>query len=265
MSIATLPAALDILGSQRRLYEGDFYRRGRWRWTFRDDCRYRWHRLREYLVHAGFSLQEQAVLEIGFGSGDLLFLFSTSCKLMGIELSGAAVEAIRRDPRLEHHTDHWFDQVREDGALPSPPERADILITSHVLEHAPDDHALLAQALPAVRPGGIVVTFVPLEVPGFDPKHVRVYTPDRLRRLMERLGLQVLHLEENYRICSGPFRWMDRPARHGWPALRWLEGIRNAMLTVIPYETTRAVEGLLQMWGVAGSQVMCVARVARDE
>ncbi len=260
MTAVSLPNPMDILSSQRELYEGDFYRRGRWRWTFRNDCRYRWHRLREYLLHAGFSLEERAVLELGFGSGDLLFLFSSSCKLMGIELSSVAVEAIERDPRLKHFSGSWFRAVEQDGALPLPPEQADILISSHVLEHVPDDRAMLAEALPALRPGGLMVTFVPLEAPGFDPKHVRLYSPDRLRSLMTEAGLEVLHLEENYRICFGPFRWMDHPARHDWPVLQWLEGIRNVMLTSIPYSTTRALEELLLQWDVPATQAMVVAR-----
>ena len=136
-------------------------------------------------MSAGFSLERQRVLELGFGSGDLLFLFSTSCTLMGTELSQSAVDAIEQDPRLTHYHDTWFRAAQADGTLPSPPVQADILINSHMLEHVPDDRATLADALPAVASGGLVVTFVPLEPPGFDPKHVRTYSPHSLRRLME--------------------------------------------------------------------------------
>ena len=260
MVAVSLPNPIDILSRQKELYEGDFYRRGRWRWTFRDDCRYRWHRLREYLTGAGFPLERQRVLELGFGSGDLLFLFSTSCSLMGIELSASAVDAIKQDPRLAHYNKTWFRSMEEDGTMPQPPAQADILINSHMLEHVPDDRETLRAVLPAVAPGGLLVTFVPLEPPGFDPKHVRTYSPHSLRRLMEDLDLEVLHLEENYRICSGPMRWMEHPARHDWPLLKSIEGIRNLLLTSIPYSTTRAIEELLLQWGVAASQAMVVAR-----
>lgn len=263
MSQHTDPQAADILDDQRRLYDGGFYRHRRWRWSFRDDCRYRYHRLKELLPQLGFSLHQRRVLEVGFGSGDLLLMFPTSCKLMGVELSAAAVDAVRSDPRLRLHQDHWFTTVDPDGALPRPPEPADIIVTSHVLEHVPDDRALLGELLPHLSEDGLLVTFVPLERPGFDPKHVRTYNMASVARLMADLDLQVLHHEANYQICWGPMRWMDHAARHGWPGGTGLEALRNVLLTAIPHETTRAVENLLVQLGAPATQAMVVATPQR--
>jgi len=248
-----------ILEEQRQRYEGPFYRRNRWRWVFRDDCRYRWHRLRETLQQLGFAAYRCSVLEIGFGSGDLLFSFPSSCRLMGLELARSAVEAVQADPRLATYREHWFETVGGDGALPAPPWPADIVLCSHVLEHVPDDRRLLEQARSLLRPGGLLVVFVPLESPGFDPKHVRCYTAASLMELVCSIGLELLHAEANYRICFGPLRWMDHPARHGWPALQWIEGVRNVLLTLIPHATTLALEELLIQLGAPATQVMAVA------
>lgn len=249
-----------ILEEQRERYESDFYRRSRWRWTFRPDCRYRWHRLREVLLELGFAASRRSVLEIGFGSGDLLFRFPSSCRLMGIELSRAAVDAALADPRLRQYRQHWFETLTTEDALPAPPWPADLLLASHVLEHVPDDRALLEQTLPMLRPGGLLVAFVPLEVPGFDPKHVRCYSAESLGALVEETGHQILHLEVDYHIGGGPLRWLDHPARHEWPVLTSLEGIRNLLLTSIPYGTARAIEDLLVQVGAAGTQAMVVAQ-----
>lgn len=251
--------ARTILHEQRDRYEGTFYVKNRWRWIFRDDCRYRWHRLREALNHFGISPLRQTVLEVGFGSGDLLFQFPSSCTLMGIELSADAVRAIEEDPRLAFFADHWFASVTASGALPRPDRLADILLTSHVLEHAPDDRALLAEALPALRPGGLVITFVPLEPPGFDPKHVRTYSVRKVCELMEGLGLELLHVETNYSINAVPLRWMDHPARHGWPLLKGLEAVRNVMMTLVPYRVSRGLEEVLANLGARPTQVMAIA------
>ncbi len=102
------PRETRILLQQKRQYEGSFYRKTRWRWVFRDDCRYRWNRLLEFLGQVGFGLHQKTVYDIGFGTGDLLYLFPTSCRLMGVELSADAVEAIEQDPRLAAYADHWF-------------------------------------------------------------------------------------------------------------------------------------------------------------
>lgn len=248
-----------ILREQRDLYEGAFYVKSRWRWLFRDDCRYRWHRLREAMNHFGLSPLRQKVLEIGFGSGDLLFQFPSSCTLMGIELSADAVQAIEADPRLRLYADHWFAPLTPGGGLPCADRLADILVTSHVLEHVPDDQALLTEALGALRPGGLVITFVPLEPPGFDPKHVRTYTVRSLCELMEGLGLELLHVEANYRMNTPPLRWMDHPARHNWPLFKGLEGLRNVMMTLVPYRASRSLEEVLALVGARPTQVMALA------
>jgi len=252
-----------ILNEQRRRYEGGFYRRHRWRWLFRDDCRYRWHRLRDILQQIGFATRQRTVLEIGFGSGDLLLRFPTSCRLMGLELSRAAVEAVQADPRLASYREHWLDTVGPDGSLPAPPWSADLLLCSHVLEHVPDDRRLLQQACSLVRPGGLLALFVPLETPGFDPKHVRCYTTASFADLVQSAGLELLHVESNYRICCGPARWADHPARHGWPVLKWIEAVRNVALTLIPHATTLAIEEVLLQGGVPATQVMAIAERPR--
>jgi SAM-dependent methyltransferase len=250
----------DWLEEQRKLYEGAFYRSGRWRWVFRDDCRYRWHRLGEVLSMLGVATAGLDVYELGFGTGDLLFRFPTSCALMGAELSAGAVEAIRTDPRIKRYRPGWFEVTPPDGSVPVPPWSADIAIASHVIEHVPDDRGTVTQLAGVLKPGGLMVLFVPLEPPGFDPKHLRTYTVQSVADLVREAGLEVLHAEENYHIRSGPFSWMDHPSRHGWPVLGFLEGIRNVAMTLIPYPLARASEELLAGAGIAGTQCLVVAR-----
>lgn len=249
-----------VLKQQKQMYEGAFYRRNRWRWAFRDDCWYRRRRLFEVLPQLGFAAPHKRIFELGFGTGDLLFQFPTSCTLMGVELSGTAVGAIQEDPRMTHYVDRWFRTLNPDGSIPVPQEQVDLVLASHVLEHVPDDRAVVRQLVPLLKEGGLLVCFVPIEEPGFDPKHVRTYTVAALRSMLRGEGLRIVHAEANYQICSGPFRWLDHPARHGWPMLKTLEGVRNLALTVMPYHAVRGIEELLQQTGITGKQAMVVAR-----
>ncbi len=254
------PSLRDILSQQKDLYEGEFYRANRWRWVFRDDCRYRKNRLLEVLGQLGFSCDDARIFELGFGTGDLLFHFPTACTLMGVELSEAAVQAISADPRLDRYSGEWFRALAEDGSVPTPPRRADLVLASHVLEHVPDDRRTVSQLIEVARKGGLVAIFVPIEPPDYDPKHVRRYTVDSLSDLMAGEGLKIVHAESNYHIRSGPMRWLDHPARHDWPVLKSLEGIRDLALTLLPYAATRGVEELLHHAGVEGSQAMVIGK-----
>lgn len=249
-----------ILGQQRKLYEGVFYRRNRWRWTFRDDCRYRKNRLHELLAQLGWATVNRRVFEIGFGTGDLLFQFPTSCTLMGAELSADAVEAIQKDPRLALYKSHWFRTMEPDGSVPMPEQPVDLLLSSHVLEHVPDDFGLLKDAVACLKPGGLSIHFVPIEAPGFDPKHVRTYTVESLVQLQQSLGLEILHAEANYFINWGPFRLVDRVVRKHAGSAAPLEALHNLSLMVISYPLTRGIEELLRNAGARGTQAVVIAR-----
>ena len=249
-----------VLKQQKRMYEGGFYSSNRWRWAFRDDCWYRRRRLFEVLAQLGFAAERKRIFELGFGTGDLLFQFPTSCKLMGVELSREAVEAVDADPRMAHYASRWFRTVNSDGSIPAPDEPVDLVLASHVLEHVPDDREVVRQLVPMLERDGLLVVFVPIEEPGFDPKHVRTYTVASLRSMLRGEGLRIVHAEAHYQICSGPFRWLDHPARHEWPLLKGLEGLRNLAMTAMPYHAVRGLEELLQQTGVKGKQAMVVAR-----
>jgi 2-polyprenyl-3-methyl-5-hydroxy-6-metoxy-1,4-benzoquinol methylase len=72
----------------------------------------------------------------------------------------------------------------------------DLVCCSHVLEHVPDDLALLQRLRSITRPGGIVLLNVPINEVREDPKHVRRYEPRSLRSVVEAAGLvEVLERE----------------------------------------------------------------------
>ncbi|RJO65073.1 MAG: class I SAM-dependent methyltransferase [Myxococcales bacterium] len=249
-----------VLEAQRKIYSGGFYLSKRWRWIFRDDCRYRRRRLAEVLDEIGYDPRERRVFDVGFGTGDLLFTFPESCTLMGVELSPEAVEAMLGEPRVKRYAGRWFEVVPENGETPLPPRPVDAVITSHVLEHVPDDRAFLDRLASALKPGGLMINFVPVETAGFDPKHIRTYTSESLADLMASAGLELVHAESNYHICCGPLKWLDHPARHNWSALSWLEGLRHVILSPIPYRVTRLVERMLAAMGVAPNQALVIGR-----
>ena len=260
----TLPTSTSTNGDldhQRRLYERGFYSRNRWRWVWRDDCRYRRRRLKEVLKELDFDPKHKRILDVGFGTGDLLFTFPLSCTLLGVELSPDAVWAIEADSRIRAYRGHDFQVAHSDGTPPLPDEPVDLILTSHVLEHVPDDIEFLKHLARGLKPGGLMVNFVPVEPEGFDPKHVRTYTADSLARKMESVGMRLVHCEHNYHINTAPMRWLDHPARFEWPVLSALEGLRHVILTPIPYEITRKAEEVLAELGASPMQALVVGRM----
>jgi hypothetical protein len=135
-----------------------------------------------------------------------------------------------------------------------------MVLTSHVLEHVPDDHLFLKHLVSALKPGGLMINFVPVETPDFDAKHVRTYTAESLAQRMTEAGLDLIYAEANYHVNVGPLKWLDHPARHNWKHLGWLEGVRHILLSPIPYGVTRMAERALKRARAMPNQALVVGR-----
>jgi 2-polyprenyl-3-methyl-5-hydroxy-6-metoxy-1,4-benzoquinol methylase len=168
----TLTSAIE---NQTERYDG-FYRRRRWvHDLLRFDVRYRVRRLHEVLTALRWQANGRSVLDIGFGYGDLLESFPEDCSIWGADISSSAVGAARLDPRFARFREAAFDTIPEDGASALPPGPFDIALSSHTLEHVPDDRAVLRSVHARLRPGGLVAIFVPIEEPDYNLFHLRVY------------------------------------------------------------------------------------------
>ena len=78
-------------------------------------------------------------------------------------------ERLRSLPNLHYRSVDRFDpgaDIQADlGDLPLRDGEIDVVITSHVLEHIPDDRRAMAELARVMRPGGTAIVMVP-----FDPK-----------------------------------------------------------------------------------------------
>lgn len=146
------------------------------------------------------------VLDVGCASGGLLALLADRASYRaGIELSpSAAAEAARV-------ADHVVQGSVEEADLPE--ESFDVVVLADVLEHLVDPEGALERASRWARPGGAVIVSVPNiahwaarltvlrghwradESGTFDATHLRFFTLDRLRALMETAALSDVRIE----------------------------------------------------------------------
>jgi SAM-dependent methyltransferase len=160
-------------------------------------------------------LEPGRALEVGTGHGAYARRIAERVgELIVSDIDPAAIEDAQRTlgqgGNLRFLVMDGIDPARLDGPV-------DDVILVNVLEHIDDDAALLARARDALRPGGVLIVFVPAFPLLFsrmdrEAGHFRRYRKDALARLVENAGFSLAHL--GYVNAVGFF---------GWLANKWLD------------------------------------------
>jgi SAM-dependent methyltransferase len=132
-------------------------------------------------------------LDVGCGSGEFLGTLAASSRLACFGADphpGYLAELRRRWPAVP------VQRISVDGPLPFAAGCFDSLSLLDVLEHVPDEDALLAEAHRVLVPGGLLVVTVPARHPlsFLDPDNAKFRAP-RLHRLVytARFGADAYH------------------------------------------------------------------------
>ena len=235
-------------------YYDTYYRKPAWWFRFRYDTQIKRKTVLALIKKAGFLLSGQKVLEIGFGSGVVLFSFELDCAISGIEVSPSAVKIARqRAQRLGYEKVDM--RLATSTLMPYPDASFDIVIASHVLEHVPSDSDVLREIRRVLRPGGIAVVIVPINERYHDPKHVRSYSLSSLEQISASSGLEpIVSLEnellyyvvEKFYFCGYNERWKI------WgPALA---AAFNIPFAILPFSICRCLDKLVQRTGLPPRQ-----------
>ncbi len=145
--------------------------------------------------------QGASALEIGCGTGELLVaLREAGAQVTGVEPNAAAVKTAVEQHGLTVHTG-----MLDDVSL--SPASFDLILMKYALEHVHSPTDTLRQISTLLKPGGRGVFWIPnaasIEAKlfgkywrGLDaPRHLFVFTPDTIRRFVEKAGMEVTRIE----------------------------------------------------------------------
>jgi SAM-dependent methyltransferase len=138
------------------------------------------------------------LLDLGCGSAHFLgAAYGAGWTPIGADFSPAVVERVRIAGIDAHLVDDVWEVLKD-----NPVDRVRM---NHVLEHVYDPVKVLTQASSVLRPGGLIHVAVPNPVGfsstvfrrhwlGLEPRHVFLFPPGVLVKVVERAGLKVLGL-----------------------------------------------------------------------
>jgi len=177
--------------------------------------RHFWFRSRNAVIAAMSSQAVAAlapgyrVLELGCGNGNVTRLLQTTCSsglVIGMDLYGEGLRnAQRRGASL---------LVQADVNRPPFQKKFHLIGMFDVLEHIPDDGAILRQVFDLLEPGGTLLLTVPAHQKlwsYFDEasRHCRRYELPELRTRLTDSGYRVDYLSQ-YMMTLYPLMWLGR-------------------------------------------------------
>lgn len=205
------------------------------------------------------------LLDVGCSTGIFLGeMQAAGWKGTGLEVNESAATYARQRLGLE-----VVAGTLEEAALPAG--TFDLITLWDVLEHIYDPLVALRQAYALLRPGGIVVATVPnydsldrkLFGPawiGFDaPRHLTVFAPATLRRMLEEASLEVAALGCDFggffSFAASIRHWVNSATAH--PTVRrWIAEITDLPGLRLPFEPLFAMIDRMG-WG---SELIAVAQ-----
>jgi SAM-dependent methyltransferase len=133
----------------------------------------------------------RSVMDIGCGVGSTLTAFHPEYACIGYDPSPDAIEFARaRHPAFDLHVG---TAVEASGAL----GKVDVVLLNDVIEHVPDDRALLGSVVSCMRPGASLIVTVPADMKLWSPHdermgHFRRYDAAMLDGALAELPLKRL-------------------------------------------------------------------------
>lgn len=117
-----------------------------------------WYKVRRKLIHDFFNKymtnKPLSILDVGCGAGALMKELETYGSVNGVDFSETAVSFCKS---------RGINSVQISGieSLPFQDSSFDVVLALDVLEHIPDDKKGVREAVRVLKPGGILILFVP--------------------------------------------------------------------------------------------------------
>ncbi|MES3005126.1 MAG: class I SAM-dependent methyltransferase [Patescibacteria group bacterium] len=155
-----------------------------------------WYRVRREFVHKLINeyfagRNDLSILDVGCGTGALMKELEVYGEVFGVDFSEQAVDFCKSRGIKNIKRSIMEELLHEDKTF-------DLVLALDVLEHIPDDKKGLSEIYRVLKPGGVVIIFVPAfsflwGVTDVVSQHFRRYTKPEIIRAAESTNFKVLY------------------------------------------------------------------------
>ena len=164
----------------------------------------------KFIREAVASIEEEqgSFADLGCGSGLILcdvLKHKPGWNGQGLDISPSAIDYAERLSLYKQVSERAEFRVGDMAQLPYADETLDLVISSEVIEHAPDPQRVMREIARVLRPNGKLILTIPMESHSVAHLH-SPGQPDDLRALCEQAGLNVQRLETHWHFGFGDDR-----------------------------------------------------------
>jgi ubiquinone/menaquinone biosynthesis C-methylase UbiE len=254
----------ETLARNINLYDS-YYKKPDWWFQFRYDTQVKRKTCLHLLHSVGQNLSDKCILEIGFGSGSVLFSFNKSCEIYGLEISRSAIEHAERKALKGGYKKYEF-QLISNETLPYPDGFFDIVIASHVVEHVGNDIKLLQEIKRTLKRDGHAVVLIPINENYNDPNHKHSYKSQDFIRLAESCSMIPVYQMENEFLFHFVEKFYFKEYNRRWKVFgAIISALFNFPTAILPFHFYQIVDKCMLALGWKPRQLGCVLVTAKNQ